>query len=180
MNERARQQQLAPQWRAEEFRTLATQGLDGQPVVVGGVAEVRALGVLWDQRGCKQVVVRGYDGALALGRPVVNVAARLCGWPGLPAVGEPVALAFGAALAVAAEDAGALVEVVRGLRARAAARGGAWLGLGFDARDPRLATVRRHFRRREYRSRLYAVSWPGMTSVESWADGLFSPEVALL
>ena len=146
----------------------------------GGGGEVRATGVLWDQRGCKQVVVRGYDGALAWGRPLVNVAARLCGWPGLPAVGEPVALVFGAGLAVAAGDGEALVELVRGLRGRAAARGAAWLGLGFDARDPRLATVRRQFRRREYRSRLYAVNWRGMAAVESWADGLFSPEVALL
>jgi hypothetical protein len=57
-----------------------------------------------------------------------------------------------------------------------------YLTLGLDARDPRLPHLRRAFRPREYRSRLYAVHWDdaGAAVAHSLDGRLLAPEVALL
>jgi hypothetical protein len=55
------------------------------------------------------------------------------------------------------------------------------LTLGFASNDPRLASIRRHFRCREYVSRLYVVSWPGIGgTARELDDRPLAPEVALL
>ena len=172
-------EQLAPNWSAAELSSLARHGLAAADVCSVNVAGETAFAALWDQRGFKQTIVRGYRRALRLARPLLNAAARLLGRPGLPRVGEPLAHAFVSQLSVTPENSAALRALVAELFVRAGARGVAFLTLGFDARDPRLATVRRHFRGHEYRSRLYAVGWDDLPSLRL-DDGLCAPEVALL
>jgi hypothetical protein len=70
---------------------------------------------------------------------------------------------------------------VQELRGVAAQRGIEFLTIGFDANDPRLTTWRKHFRGREYRSRLYIVRWPGIGGAANELQArLLAPEVALL
>jgi hypothetical protein len=56
-----------------------------------------------------------------------------------------------------------------------------FLTLGLAANDPSLALLRRKFKCREYRSRVYVVRWPGLGGSASELDGrCLGPEVALL
>jgi hypothetical protein len=135
---------------------------------------------LWDQRAYKQTVVRGYAPGLRWARPALNLMARVIGTPLLPAPGAPLANAFLAHL-VGADQPEALLSLISTLRRVAAIRKIRLLTLGFAARDPRLGIVRRHFRCREYRSRLYVVRWPQLGGPPSELDGRsLAPEVALL
>jgi hypothetical protein len=143
--------------------------------------EVVACAALWDQRGFKQTVIRGYAPGLALARPALNLAARFTGGPRLPAEGQTLAHAFVSLLAVAPHKPEALIALLNGLRGLAVQRQIELLTLGFDVNDPRLHTVRRNFRFREYRSRLYMVHWPGMGGAASELDArILAPETALL
>ena len=55
------------------------------------------------------------------------------------------------------------------------------LTLGFDANDPRMPVLRKHFRAREYRTRIYRVRWTEMdSSREALDDRPLAPEIALL
>lgn len=63
----------------------------------------------------------------------------------------------------------------------ARARGLEMVTLGFAAHDPRLGLVRRRFRGREYRTRLYRVQWLQMeTKIGELDGGTIAPEVSLL
>lgn len=179
LGEHGRREQLAPRWSVAELRSPARHGLTAARFCSVNAAGETAFAALWDQRACRQTVVRGYGRTLRFARPLLNVAARLFARPGLPRVGEPLGHAFVSHLSVTLENSVALVALVRELRARAGALGLAFLTLGFDARDPRLAPVRRYFRGHEYRSRLYAVGWNDLPAL-CLDDGLCAPEVALL
>lgn len=136
-------------------------GVAGAPAgdlwVVRRAGAIVAAGALWDQSAFKQTVVRGYPPAL---RGFHNALQRLRGGPPLPAVGERVRYATVALLAVADDDPFSLDALLTRLLGEASARGYAWLMLGLTSRDPLLPVARRrpHVR---YRSRLYAVTFPG-------------------
>ena len=71
--------------------------------------------------------------------------------------------------------------LIRLFQAFARVRGIDYVTLGFDARDPRLAHLRRAFRPREYVSRLYAVHWDDGADLAGQLDErLLAPEGALL
>ena len=182
LNKQGRQYQFAACWSAQEFATLPALGLPMENFYSGRIGgRIRATAALWDQRAFKQTVIRRYAPWLAMARPAVNLAARLLGAPRLPAVGATLAQAFVSPLAVEPENVGALMALVAELRVRAAGRGIELLTLGFAANDPRLAALRRPFRGREYRSRLYVVRWPGLGGAARELDGrCLGPEVALL
>ncbi|HEY2952460.1 MAG TPA: hypothetical protein VGK40_07755, partial [Verrucomicrobiae bacterium] len=110
-----------------------------------------------------------------------NLITRVTGGPRLPAVGETLASAFVSHLTVAPDHPGALLDLLSELRAAAATRGLEFLTLGFAANDPRLATLHRKFRCREYRSRICLVRWPDVGNSAGELDGrILAPEVALL
>lgn len=117
---------------------------------------------LWDPRGVRQTVVRGYAGPLRWGRPALNAALRLAGAAPLPAVGEGLASAV--AVRPVAEGPEALDRLVGAALGAARARGLAFVLVGLDARDPALALLRRrpHV---PYRSTLVAAAWPGDASL---------------
>jgi len=176
------QQQLAPFWSQDEFAALQTPGLrledfqfthDGRQIV--------ACAALWDQRAFKQTVIRGYAPSLARARPLLNVIARFTGGARLPAIGETLANAYVTQLAADPDKPDRLIRLVNDLRGAATRRRIELLTLGFAANDPRLAVVRRHFRGREYRSRLYIVRWPDCGGTMAELDGrILAPEVAWL
>jgi hypothetical protein len=174
--------QFAPCWSEDELAALQSLGL--QPNNFGFIRDgrsIRGSAALWDQRGFKQTVVRGYASSLARARPVLNVVARFANETRLPAVGETLSNAFVSHLAAEPNLPELLTGLIAELCGAAARRGIELLTLGFVADDPRLAVLRRNFRCREYHSRLYVVRWPGCGGAARELDGrVLAPEVALL
>jgi hypothetical protein len=174
--------QLAPYWSERELSGLQILGLgreDFRFVVEG--ERVTGSSALWDQRGFKQTVIRGYQTWLRQARPVLNFCARFTGGIELPAVGKTLSHAFVSHVAVEPDRPDIFTELIESLRGVAAHRGIKLLTLGFAANDPRLAWLRGNFRGREYRSRLYLVSWPEFGGKAHELDGrVLAPEVALI
>jgi hypothetical protein len=172
--------QLSPSWSVEELKRIETLGLGGA-VTIGSEGCILASAALWDQRGYKQTVVRGYNPALAIARPALNFAAGVLGQPRLPAAGTILPNAFISQLTADPENSPALIELLKVLRHMASQRGMEFLTLGFASNDPRLAAVRSNFGRREYLTRLYLVRWPEFGGSASELDNrLLAPEVALM
>ena len=182
LNKHGRHYQFAECWSAQELAALPALGLQAENFhCVRSGGRISAAAALWDQRVFKQTVVRGYAPGLALVRPGINVAARILGTPRLPAVGSTLAHAFVSHLAVDPEESDAFIALIARLRTLAAGRGIEFLTVGFAANDSRLASLRRSFRCREYRSRIYVVRWQGLGGSAQELDGrCLGPEVALL
>jgi hypothetical protein len=174
LNAAARRHQLAAVWSEDTLAALARHGLPPERFQIWRRGEkIVAVAALWDQRAFRQTVIRGYAGALTGLRPLLNlVGARL------PAPGATLAHAFLSPLAVEPGGEVMLPELVAAFFPAAARNGLEFLTLGFPTGDPRLDVLRRHFRGREYRSRLYQVSLAG--SPAQIAGRAFLPEVALL
>jgi hypothetical protein len=140
---------------------------------------IEACGALWDQRSFKQIVVRGYSKLLGWARPFLNAFSRLASGPCLPAIGETLSIAFASHLASKTDA--SLLCIIQHLSNVARQQGIELLTLGFASNDPRLDCVRKHFRCREYRSRIYLVHWPGIGGTAHDLDNrVLAPEVALL
>jgi hypothetical protein len=178
----ARQFQFAPCWTAENISALRPLGLKPEDFhFVRDRESIVARAALWDQRAFKQTVIRGYAPALALARPLLNLAAQFTGGIRLPDVGESLAHAFVSHLAVAPDQPEALAKLIAMLRAVAARRGIEMLTMGFAANDPLLPIVQNHFRLREYRSRLYVVHWADCGGTARELDArILAPEAAWL
>jgi hypothetical protein len=119
---------------------------------------------------------------MARWRGAINLAATITGRPQLPAIGQPLRLAYishAAAAPTAAPD--VFAALVESLHHAAAFRGIDYLVAGLPAPDPRLVALKRLFGGRELRSRLYVVYWPdGRRAAESLDERPPCPEVALL
>jgi len=176
----AAQSQLSPKWDAAIWNALARHGVDMRDFrIVRERGHIVAAGAVWDQRPFRQVVIRGYTGALNWARPVINGLARVGVAPPLPAPGT--VLPQGAILGGAVDDPRHWAPLLVALRAAASERALAWLLIGRDARDPELGALRRLRIAREYHTRLYDVRWPDVPSFsDAWNNLFFRPEVALL
>jgi hypothetical protein len=135
---------------------------------------------VWDQRGFKQAVVRGYAPALRLARPLLNLAGPALGAPRLPRPGEPLRHAFLSHVAVDGDDPRVLVALVE----EAMATAGSDLDhlvTGFSERDPLLGALIRAFPSRRYGSILYVVDWEdGRGAADTLDRRVPHPEVAIL
>lgn len=175
LNRDHRQYQFAPTWSAHELQPqnfLVVYSHDG--TAAGGAA-------IWDQRSIKQTVVRGYAPHLRWFRPLINLGAAALCRPGLPRIGRPISQAFVSHLAVNPFQPQVAEWLILLLHGSAYARQIDYLTLGFDARDSRLAYLRKVFQPREYASRLYVVYWDDGAELAQSLDGrLLAPEVALL
>jgi hypothetical protein len=180
LNDSNRRHQFAPSWSASDLRRLTeAQEQDSAIHIFRDGERTRACGAVWDQRAFKQVVVRDYARSLQLMRPLLNALGRLAGTPRLPAIGEGLANAFASHLAASTSE--SLVELMGELIRQAAGRGLEFLTAGFAANDPRLAALTNHIRARDYRSRIYVVTWPEIGASASELDNrVLAPEVALL
>jgi hypothetical protein len=172
--------QFAPCWEESELIALENLGLALSDFgFVNAHQKVAGCAAIWDQRRFKQTVIRGYPSGLAFVRPAFNLWARLTEQAQLPPIGGVLAKAFVSHLVC--RDESSLKELITDLFAAARQRGIELLTLGFAANDPRLEIIRRNFRGREYRSRLYIVRWPGLGgAVDELDDRVLAPEVALL
>ena len=181
LNDRGRGFQFAAEWTADRIRGLERHGLPlSEWLVLRRGRQAVATSALWDQRSYRQTVIRGYDRALAVARPAISLLGAMTGFAALPAVGSSLAHAFLSPLAVETQCRDLLACLVAINLARAHQRGLEFLTLGLSAHDETTRRLRRRFRCREYRSRLYRVSWPG-DGDDLQLDGRpVLPEVALL
>jgi hypothetical protein len=120
----------------------------------------RVVGCLaaWDQSRFKQTIVRGYTGPLGRWRVLVNVGARLAGWPVLPPLNTPFRYCYASHLAIDDDHPEVFAALVRALYNHAVDKKYHYLMLGLSERHPLLqvATAYRHI---DYRSVLYLVAW---------------------
>jgi hypothetical protein len=139
---------------------------------------LRFCAALWDQRHCKQTVVRGYRGALARLRPLLNLWARAAGRVPLPAAGERVEHVF-IAFAAFGGAPELMLRCIGELLIHAARMGASSAVLGLSAEHALLDAVQRRFHAQHYRTCIETVSWPGQDTPT--LDGRpVQPEVALL
>lgn len=181
LNQEGARRQFATTWTAGTLRALKQWGLaleDWLCVLRG--RELLGCAALWDQREFRQTVIRGFSRRMAAIRPLINLAAAALGTAGIPSVGSVLAQGFFSPLAVAAGREDLLLPLVGAGLSLARERRLDYVTLGFAASDSRAAMLRRHVRCREYRSRLYRVSWPEAGSGVVLDDRPVAPEVALL
>jgi hypothetical protein len=181
LNESNRFYQFSPTWSNDGIAALNALGLGKHDFYyIRRAGQTIAGAALWDQRNHKQTVVRDYSPLLALVRPALNTASSLVHGPKFPTVGAQLRNAFVSHL-VCGNEPDTLISVIAQLRDIAAQRELDLITMGFDANDPRLAIVRRHFRSYQYRSRLYVVHWPDLGGDAcDLAGRILYPEVGLL
>ena len=181
LNEEGVLSQFTTAWTPGILAALGQWGLalaDWQCVLRG--QELVACAALWDQRPFRQTVIRGLSRRMAAVRPFVNLAASALGTAGIPPVGSTLAHGFLSPLAVAVGREESLLPLIRTGLSLARQRHQDFVTLGFAASDPSVAILRRRFRCREYRSRLYRVSWPEDGAGLAFDNRPVAPEVALL
>jgi hypothetical protein len=174
--------QFAPCWTAKELQALEQLGLQRSDFfMLHEAGKNPSCGAIWDQRCFKQTVIRDYEPWLKCARVVLNALGQITNRPQLPATGETLSHAFACHLVAQPESEALLIRLIRRLLEMAAQRRIQLLTVGLAVNDARLNTVRRHFRCREYRSRIYIVRWPGIGGESRELDGrVLAPEVALL
>jgi hypothetical protein len=180
LEQHSRAGQLGLTWDDARWSALARHGVGAEDFVcIRRAGEIVAAGAVWDQRAFKQTIIHGYGTALRWARPWINGVGACFGRPGLPAPGEVLPQA--ALLGTIWTDEAALAGLWPRLQRRAAVNGVRWLTLTTDTHDDRTAHVSRVLGGREYRTRLYAVSWPDLPTQVWVSDGRpFRPEVGLL
>lgn len=174
----SREFHLSLDWNTGTINNLQRHGVGARDfVALRRQGRIAGAAAVWDQRGFRQTVIAGYDGALATLRPLVNAGLVMRGRPVLPAPGTvlPQAVLLGATV----RDPDDWPDLWRAVQASAAERGVDWLTISRDARDPELSVLRRLTRGREYRTMLYDVTWAGGRKA-TWDRRLFRPEVGLL
>jgi hypothetical protein len=148
-----RRHQFAPRWGADDF-PMPGLGWDGFRLAVRGDRVIGCL-ALWDQRGFKQAVVRGYDARLGFWRPLLNLLGA-----GLPSVGTALPVAFASHVAVDGDRAEVFTDLLEAVLREAREHGCRWLAVGLAAPHPLVEVVRRRFKPRQYESLLYVVHEP--------------------
>ena len=182
LNASAAEAQFAPVWGVEQIESLASHGLRPEHfrLLFEGDRAI-ACAAVWDQRSSRQAVVRRYPPLLRLGRVALNLLSPLTRLPKLPPVGTPIPLGLISHIATPTGRPELIVPLANALNKPARALGVNSIGVGFDARDPRLAIARSAFGGREYRTMLDAVHWEvGREAAAALDDRLCQPEVALL
>jgi hypothetical protein len=173
--------QFTPRWTVDDLlssrRTPGLEPHDFLVAIAGG--RVTGCAATWDQRGFKQVIVRGYSQRLARWRSVVNLAGPFVGTPTLPAVGRPLEFVYLSHIAVDDDRPDVTAALVSEARHRLPA-GVSYMVTAFAEGSPMLAAAR-GVRHRTYRSVLYLACWPdGQHVVDSLDIRLPHPEVAIL
>jgi hypothetical protein len=179
LDRNGRRYQFTPRWTIEDLLSATrTPGLEARDFLVA-IAGGRVVGcaATWDQRGFKQLVVRGYSQRLARWRRVVNLVGPWVGVPALPAIGRSLEVVYLSHVAVdddRQDVAAALVSEAR----RRLPDDVDYMVTAFAEGNPMLAAAGRH---RTYRSALYLACWAdGQHAVESIDARPPHPEVAIL
>jgi hypothetical protein len=162
-----RRYQFAPVW---DEAALAAAGLRPEHFLVlrDGEQVTACLGI-WDQRAAKQMIVRDYRKPISLMRPLINLAAPLCGLPRLPRAGRPLQQGWLSHLACDQDEPAALEALLPAALSRGRQLGLEQLMLGLADDHPLLPAARRIRRHLTYRSDIYLVHWKS-SSAENGRD----------
>lgn len=154
--------QFAPRWTVADLLSAErTRDLRPDDMVLARRGDaVVGCAALWDQRGFKQSVVRGYSPLLGRVRPLANLLARPLGIHRLPEVGEALRSAFVSHLAVDQDDPEVLRALLEALEDEALDRGLESLTLSLARGGPLFAHARRLLPHWAYTSVVYTVHWP--------------------
>jgi hypothetical protein len=175
--------QLAPYWTCDTlFSPDRTPDLTPEDffLALDGERVVGCLAV-WDQSRFKQTVVRSYSGALAHWRGLVNVGARLAGWPVLPPPHTPFRYCYASHLAIDDDRPDVFVALVRALYNHAFDRKYSYFMLGLCENHPFFETVVSTYRHIDYKSQFYLVVWEQELEVLSRIDSRLSAvEISIL
>ncbi len=174
--------QFAPRWTADDLQSdRRTRGLDpGHFLVAMAGGRVVGCAAIWDQRGFKQVIVRGYSQRLARWRHLVNFAGPLIGVPALPKVGHALEFVYLSHVAIDEDRPEVTAALVSEARCRLPA-GVDYIVTAFAEGSGLLSVASKVAPHRTYRSVLYLACWPnGQHLVESIDSRLPHPEVAIL
>ena len=179
LDRNGRRCQFTPRWTIDDLlsarRTPGLEPRDFLVAIAGG--RVTGCAAIWDQRGFKQAIVRGYSRRLARWRRVVNLAGSWLDVPALPAIGRPLPFVYLSHVAIDDDRPDVTAALVSEARRRLPA-GVSYMVTAFAEGSPMLLAAGRH---RTYRSVLYLACWPdGQRLVESLDARLPHPEVAIL
>lgn len=179
LDRNGRRCQFTPRWTVDDLlsarRTPGLEPRDFLVAIAGG--RVTGCAAIWDQRGFKQAIVRGYSQRLARWRRVVNLAGSWRDVPALPAIGRPLPFVYLSHVAIDDDRPDVTAALVSEARRRLPA-GVSYMVTAFAEGSPMLLAAGRH---RTYRSTLYLACWPdGQRLVESLDARLPHPEVAIL
>ena len=179
LDRNGRRCQFTPRWTIDDLlsarRTPGLEPRDFLVAIAGG--RVTGCAAIWDQRGFKQAIVRGYSQRLARWRRVVNLAGSWLDVPALPAIGRPLPFVYLSHVAIDDDRPDVAAALVSEARRRLPA-GVTYMVTAFAEGSPMLLAAGRH---RTYRSVLYLACWPdGQRLVESLDARLPHPEVAIL
>lgn len=168
----------APVWSAAALRALAAQA---QMLVLRESGAITGCAALWDQRAVRQAVLVGAPGWLQALRAPANLAFRTLGLPALPRIGAAIDQAFLSICAVAGDCAARFLRLVRAGLAQAHALGLGAVMVGLPAMHPWRKALRARYRVIEYRTSLFAVTWPDRPAAIPEIDpARVFPEIGLL
>ena len=175
--------QLAPHWTGETlFNPEQAPDLAPENFFLALDGE-RVLGCLaaWDQSRFKQTVVRDYSGALGQWRGLINLGARLAGWPVLPPPQAPFRYCYASHLAIDDDRADLFAALLRALYNHAASQNYSYFMLGLSEAHPLLKKVTGTYRHIDYKSILYLVTWEDeLEKLPQMASRIPGPEIAIL
>jgi hypothetical protein len=175
--------QLVPHWTEETlFDPDHTPDLRPEDFFLALDGE-RVVGCLaaWDQSRFKQTVVRGYAGPLAHWRGLINLGARLAGWPVLPPPHTPFRYCYASHLAIDGDRVDIFAPLLRALYNHAANKSYSYFMLGLAEKHPFFKEVRRTYRHIDYKSILYLVTWEDeLESFPQIDSRIPGPEIAIL
>lgn len=157
--------QFAPAWSEAALRHAARDGGPAAKDFLVHRSNGRIFGclALWDQTKIKQAVVHGYHPRIARLRHLLNLLGPITGLPRLPAAGTPLRQIYLSLAAIDDDDPDVLINLVAAGLAEASRRGFDSVVISMAATNPMLPALRRAFRARDYRSRLYLAHWPDAT-----------------
>jgi hypothetical protein len=171
--------QFAPFWTCDSLFTSNLTPSDFFLALDG----TRLVGCLacWDQTAFKQTVVRGYSGAIARWRGLINMLSRLGGWPYLPEPNVQLCHSYASHLAIEGDDPAVFGALLRAVYNHNLERGYRYFMIGLAESNP-LREMLKSYRPLTYISRLYLVAWDGKSSALRDPDARLipSPEIALL
>ena len=171
--------QLAPLWTGEDLTSRCTGLKPADFLLARQGGRIIACAALWDQRGFKQNVVRGYAPGTVFLRPFYNLFARWKGLPLLPPVGAILGQTYISHLAAAEDDSSVVVSLLLELFRE---KNSGPIMLGLASRHPFLVAVRKAFCSIEYRSLLGVMGWEeeDRKTVEALDQRVVQAEAALL
>jgi hypothetical protein len=140
---------------------------------------IAAVLAVWDQRSFRQIVARAYRFPINALRPMYNLIAGITGRTKLPRTGQTLQQVFLSFFSFDQTMQVDPVDVIREALSVAKAKGAQSALIGFNAANPLLNRIKKHFHTYTYRTCIEQVEWPREQS--PFLDKRpVQPEIALL